>query len=60
MRENSRQERNYSKNQKMSRNNSVDSLRKRVASQGSNRSIEMSKKNMENSREKNEKGKAFM
>ena len=44
----------------MSRNNSVDSLRKRVASQGSNRSIEMSKKNMENSREKNEKGKAFM
>ena len=44
---------------KLSRNNSVDSIRKRVASQGENRSMEVQKK-MENSREKAEKGKAFM
>lgn len=35
-------------------------MRKRVASQGSNRSIEIQKKNLENSREKGEKGKGFM
>ena len=53
-------DRQNSKNIKLSRNNSVDSIRKRVASQGENRSMEMQKKQMENSREKAEKGKAFM